>query len=186
MAAAMLQGACTGGGASSAGRLTVPSLVVLPNSSVVMVEHSRVAAYSPNGDQMWSFELPAGDTVDARPVAALNSTAYVRGAQAIYALDPNGKLLWQSPHADHGAKVRGMVALGDSTLAITSGDNSLVAFDNSGKPRWTYQLPDGDGLTSTPVIAPNSAIYVRGRARIYAIGPQGNLLWAKALGAATN
>ena len=152
------------------------SLATLPNSTVVAASHNRVAGYA-SGKEVWSFALPDNDTVAAPPVGAANSTAYIRGAQEIYAIGPDGKLLWSAIHADAAASIKGIVALGDSTVALTAGDNSLVNYDGQGKTRWTFRLPDGDHLTAMPVIAANSTIYLRGGKKLYGLDPQGKLGW---------
>jgi len=163
-----------GGAASPTGGFPI---IALPNSAVIVAGHNRVAAYNPEGKPMWSFTLPGNDTIAAPPAGALSSTTYLRGAQAIYALAPDGKLVWQAKHSDGSAAVKGIVALADSSVAVTSGDNSLVGYAPTGQPRWTFTLPDGDRLTAPPAMAANGLIYLRGGKKLYAVDSQGGLSW---------
>ncbi|NBO64871.1 MAG: hypothetical protein EBU88_08520, partial [Acidobacteria bacterium] len=134
------------------------SLTVLPSSAVVVAEGSRVASYQPDGAVGWSFVLPEGEQVVAPPVAALSSVTYVRGEQTLFAIAPDGVALWQSRHSGAGDTIRGITPLGDSTVAITQDDRSLVAFTDRGQIRWTFALPDEERLIATPAIAANSLV----------------------------
>jgi hypothetical protein len=156
------------------------SMVALPSSAVAIGFGSKVVCIGPGGEQNWSFDLPNGDTVVSAPVGAPSSATFVRGAHALYALDPEGKLTWEAKDEDPG-KIRGIVALGDSTVAVTHGDNSLVNYSGDGKPRWTFKLPDGETITALPVSAPSSTVYLRGNNTVYAVDPQGLLVWEKDL-----
>jgi hypothetical protein len=158
------------------------ALVTLPNSVVVVADAHRVMAFTPEGKPGWVFDLPAEDQVAAPPVAALNSTTYVRGAKALYAIGADGKQIWEAKHADGAAVVKGLVPLGDSTVAATAGDNSLVGYTAEGQTRWTFTLPDGDRLQAAPAIGANSLVYLRGGKRLYAVDSQGNLSWQAPLG----
>ena len=153
------------------------SLVTLPSSVVVAADRVQVIAYSPDGKRIWSFSLPDNDSIVTQPVAAGNSTTYVRGEKSLYAIAPDGKLNWSVRLGSTPSPIRGVVALGDSTVAITMADNQLVGYSHAGQSRWTYTLPDGDRLIAAPVIAPNSEIYLRGVNGLYAVDPNGNLTW---------
>jgi PQQ-like domain len=155
------------------------SLCSLGSSAAVISLAHHVTAYAPSGDLLWSIELPNSDTVDSPPVPALSSVTYVRGVHGIYAIAPDGKILWQAKNEDPGTQVHGLAALGDSTVAVTHGDNALVAYSNEGLPRWTFKLPAGDKLTALPVSAPNSYVYLRGMNSLYAVDGAGMLVWAK-------
>jgi outer membrane protein assembly factor BamB len=151
--------------------------VTLPNSAIVIAHRNRVVAYGTDGGQLWSFEIADGDLIAAAPVAASDSTTYVRGTQGVYAIAPDGKLLWQTKQDDRAAAIKGIVPLGDSSVAVTYGGTSLTNYGTDGKPRWTFTLPDGDHLTASPVLAANSFIYLRGEKKLYAVDSQGDLGW---------
>lgn len=163
------------GGESDRG--PVNSLTVLPSSAVVVAERSTVISYQPDGTVGWRFTLPEDEVIAAAPVAALSSVTYVRGEQTLFAIAPDGVALWQSRHSGAGDAVRGITPLGDSTVAITQGDRSLVAFSDQGRVRWTYELPGGETITAAPTLAPSSLIYVRSNSYLYAVDATGNLAW---------
>lgn len=153
------------------------SLTALPSSVLVAALNNQVVAYGPDGKQGWAFNLPNGDTVAAPPAAAMSSVTYVRGAQGLYAIAPDGKLLWQAAHTHGGDAVKGLTPLADSTVAMTAGDSSLVGYNAQGQVKWTFTLPDGDKLTEPPVLAASSLVYVRSAKKLYAVDSQGNLSW---------
>jgi|GEM_PF-2854711 len=153
----------------------------LPSSAVIVGVRDRVLSFGPGGDELWAVKLPDGDTVASVPVGALDSSAYIRGRNAIYAISPDGKIVWQAKDNDAASHVKGLVTLGDSTVAVTHGDNSVVSYTSKGQPRWTFPLPDGDKIIAPPIVAPNSGIYLRGASTMYAIDPQGLLTWEKEL-----
>ncbi|HVT05004.1 MAG TPA: PQQ-binding-like beta-propeller repeat protein [Thermoanaerobaculia bacterium] len=156
-------------------------MCTLPSSAVVVGVRDRVLSFGPGGDELWAIKLPDGDTVASAPAAALNSSVYIRGIKAIYSISPDGKILWQAKDDDAASHVKGLVTLGDSTVAVTHGDDSLVSYSELGQPRWPFKLPDGDKIIAPPIVAPNSAIYLRGTSTMYAVDPHGLLTWEKEL-----
>jgi len=162
-------------GASSNGLAS--SIVALPSSEVVVANGNHLVAYTPGGKEAWSFTLPDGDTVASPPVGAASSTTYVRGAHRLYAFAPDGTLLWQTKHQDASAMIKGIVAMGDSTVSVTAEDDLLVNYGPDGRRRWIFALPDGDRMSAPPVVAPSSMVYLRGSKRIYAVGSSGTLVW---------
>ncbi|MFN7926569.1 MAG: PQQ-binding-like beta-propeller repeat protein [Blastocatellia bacterium] len=135
-------------GAATTSAPTGAALITLPSSAVVVAETNQVLAYNADGNKGWSFSLPDNDTVATRPVAALSSTTYIRGAQGLYAIAPDGKAIWQAKHTGANDTIKGLTPLGDSTVAITVGDTSLVGYN--GQPKWTFKVPDGDKITAPP------------------------------------
>jgi outer membrane protein assembly factor BamB len=152
-------------------------IVTLANSVVVAVAGGKVNAYAPDGQPRWSFDLPGGDKAVAAPAAAPNSVTYVRGAQWIFALSPDGQLLWQAKYSDDNAQIKSIVALTDSTTVVTTGDTTLVCYTTTGEVRWTYTLPDNDRLVRAPTTAPNGFVHVRSQNRLYAINAEGKWQW---------
>ncbi|MBX3277930.1 MAG: PQQ-binding-like beta-propeller repeat protein [Acidobacteria bacterium] len=152
-------------------------VVALPNSSVVVVSGGKVRAWEPNGQSGWSLDLPDGDRAVAPPAAAPNSVVYIRGAQALYAVSPEGKMLWQAKYADDAAHIKNIVALSDSSAALVTGDTTVVCYATSGEVHWIYTLPDGDRLIAAPAAAPNGLLHLRGRNRLYAVNAEGKWQW---------
>jgi outer membrane protein assembly factor BamB len=155
----------------------VSSLTALPSSAVVVAEGSRVVSYQPDGAVGWSFTLPEDEEVAAAPVAALSSVTYVRGEQTLFAIAPDGVALWQSRHTGAGDTIKGITPLGDSTVAITQDDRSLVAFTDRGQVRWTFSLPEDERIVAPPALTASSVVYLRSGRHLYAIDPTGNLAW---------
>ncbi len=158
------------------------TLVALPSSAVVVAVNSKVVSFQPDGAKSWTFSLPDGEAIVAAPVAALSSVTYVRGQQTLYAIAPDGVVLWQSRHQGASDSINGITPLSDSTVAVTQEDKSLVAFDDKGQVKWTYNLPDGEKIVAPPVLAASSLVYLRTAATLYAIDSGGNQAWKAAIG----
>lgn len=152
-------------------------IVALANSCVVVVSDNKVIAWEPNGESRWRLDLPDGDRAVAPPAAAPNSVVYIRGAQSIYAVSPEGKILWQAKYADDSAQIKNILALSDSSAALVTGDTTVVCYATSGEVRWIYTLPDGDRLITAPAAAPNGLLHLRGRNRLYAVNAEGKWQW---------
>jgi hypothetical protein len=116
-------------------------------------------------------------TPSLRALLPLSSTTYVRGAQGLYAIAPDGKTMWQAKHAGANDAIKGITSLGDSTVAITVGDNSLVGYNAQGQVKWTFKVPDSDKIAALPALAASSTVYLRSAKKIYAVDSQGNLAW---------
>lgn len=154
-----------------------PWIVALPSSIVVLSDRTQAIAFGPDGRQFWSFSLPDGDVIAASPAAANSSMTYLRGDKSLYAISPEGNLVWSARLDEPNAPIKGIVALGDSTVAVTKGESQLVGYTPTGQVRWTFTLPEGDRLIAAPGTAPNSAVLLRGANGLYAVDPNGNLAW---------
>jgi outer membrane protein assembly factor BamB len=177
---ALLFGQACQGGATNSGMVAggpAASLVTLPSSVVVIARRNGLDAYQADGNLQWSLLLPEGDQVAAAPVAALSSVTFVRGRKAIYAISPTGQLLWQASHLGGEDQVQGMVALNDSTVALTEEDRTVVALTPEGLRRWTYTLPEGERLITPPAVSPNSLLLLRTATTLHGVDSEGNLAW---------
>lgn len=152
-------------------------LVALPSSVVVLARSNALEAYQADGNLLWKVVLPEGDQVMAPPVAALSSVAYVRGRDAVHAVSPTGQLLWRASHLGGEDQIQGIVALNDSTVAISEEDRHVVAFTAEGTRRWTYTLPEGERLVAPPVVSANSLLLLRTATTLHAVDSGGNLAW---------
>lgn len=157
------------------------SLTALPSSAVVVAGGSNVVAYQPDGARAWSVTLPDGETLAAPPVAALSSVTYVRGEQTLFAIAPDGRVLWQSRHQGANDTVNGITPLSDSTVALTQEDRALVAYSSQGDIRWTYNLPENEKLVAAPVLTPGGTVCLRTAGKLYAVDSGGNLAWSVAV-----
>lgn len=156
------------------------ALTTLPTSAVVIAGKKGVVCFSHDGEKLWGFELPEGEEVVAPVTSAPNSASFIRSATSVFAISADGKLLWTA--RVETATVPAALALGDSTVVVTTGGDTLVNLDGDrGTPRWSFRLPDGDQITASPRVANNSWIYVRGAARVYAVNSDGLPEWDAAL-----
>jgi outer membrane protein assembly factor BamB len=157
------------------------SLVTLPSSVVVIARSNALEAYQADGNLLWKVVLPEGDRVMAAPVAALSSVTYVRGRDAIHAISPAGQLLWRGSHLGGEDQIQGIVALNDSTVAISEEDRHVIAFTAEGMRRWTYTLPEGERLVAPPAVSANSLLLLRTATTLHGVDSGGNLAWTAPL-----
>jgi len=152
------------------------ALTTLPTSSVVIAGKKGVVCFSHDGEKLWDFNLPEGEELAAPVTAAPNSVSFIRSSRSVFAISAEGKLLWTSNVET--AVVPAAVALGDSTVVVTTGSDTLVNLDGDrGTTRWSFRLPEGDRITAAPRVANNSWIYVRGNSRVYAVNSEGLPEW---------
>lgn len=152
------------------------ALTTLPTSAVVMAGRKGVVCFSHDGEKLWEFSLPEGEEVVAPVTSAPNSVSFVRSAGSVFAISATGKPLWTAKVET--AVVPAALALGDSTVVVTSGSDTLVNLEGDrGAVRWSFRLPEGDRITASPRVANNSWIYVRGNARLYAVNSEGLPEW---------
>jgi outer membrane protein assembly factor BamB len=156
------------------------ALTTLPTSAVVIAGKRSVVCFSHDGEKLWDFALPEGEAIVAPVTSAPNSASFIRTARTVFALSADGELVWTASVA--AGEVPAAVALGNSTVVVTTSSNTLVNLDGDrGTSRWTFTLPEGDRITAAPRVASNSWIYVRGTARVYAVNSDGLPEWDAAL-----
>ena len=155
------------------------ALTTLPTSAVLVSGNDGVICYSHRGDELWRYEMPADDQISASPAYAPNSTVYVLSKKSLSAISNEGVIVWSID--SEPAEIPAVLALGDSTVVVTSGANALVNYDDQGRPQWRFELPDGDTIASVPKAANNSQVYVQGQRRIYVIDPSGLPVWDREL-----
>jgi outer membrane protein assembly factor BamB len=97
----------------------------------------------------------------------------------LYALDPNGQLVWKFPTG--GDLYSCPVLASDGTIYIGCYDNNnLYAINPNGTVKWVY--PTGGSVYCSPAIGNDGAVFVGcGDGYMYAVNPDGTLRW-KALG----
>jgi hypothetical protein len=156
-------------------------LVLLPNSLVVEVGGSRVRAFDGEGSVRWELPLPDHDVAVTPLSAARNSTTYVRGVRAVYAITPTGGIAWShsldpSSFPADRALIYAPVALADSGVALVLGRKSIVSLDSSGQPRWDGEVPSGD-LVGVPRALGSGHLLVPTTTGLYAFTPTGSVEW---------
>jgi len=97
--------------------------------------------------------------------------------QAVYALDPNGALLWQTPLEDEPYSIP--IVYGNELIIIDK-HSRLYAFDSHGL-RWQFRSQAAPNTASNPTIGPDSVIYYTvtnySKGFIQAVSPDGRPLW---------
>jgi len=133
-------------------------------------------ALSADGNLKWKYH--SEDWIRSSPVIGLEGTVYVcsnvRYADYFYlhALNRDGNLVWKN-------KINGGIASSpsigsDGTIYLCStNDAHVYAFNVDGSLRWKYKIYSH----SSPIIGPNSTIYLGGIIGIHALNLDGNLEW---------
>jgi outer membrane protein assembly factor BamB len=112
--------------------------------------------------------------VDAGPTIGPDGAIYT-GGDAIYALNPDGKLRWRFPTGGHVRSAPALAA--DGTVYAGCLDNSIYAVTADGRRQWEFRARDD--VESSPAIEEDGTIYIGSDDnRLYALSPQGQLLWA--------
>jgi outer membrane protein assembly factor BamB len=159
-------------------------LAVLPNNFTVVSLKTRVMAVRGDGDIAWDLTLPNGDVAIAPVAVALNSVAYIRGAKAIHAIMPDGKLLWSKPlEGQASTRTRASntpVAMSDSTVALVVGDD-ILRFDHEGGIRWRFTLPEGRVL-ARPAAGMDGSLLAFTTGGLYSVNPEGAVSWRRVVG----
>lgn len=126
------------------------------------------------------FEDPTG--FSGGPAVAADGTVYAASnGGTLYALDPDGHILWQETLS---AGAVGPPALSaEEGIYVAGEDGNLSAFTPDGAPRWRFQ-PEGRCIAlAGPVAAPDGTIYYPVGFRdppgtsVQAVSPDGALLW---------
>jgi outer membrane protein assembly factor BamB len=157
---------------------TAIDLAVLPNNVAVFSADRRLLALQNDNQVAWETKLPNDDVAIAPLAVALDSVTYVRGKKGLYAVLPDGKLGWQKPidgRAHGSATLDAPVALSDSTVAISTGDD-VLRFDHGGAIKWRFTVPEGH-QTGRLSSAMDGSLLVPTSAGIYSINPDGNVSW---------
>ena len=122
----------------------------------------------------WVFEDPAG--FSGGPAVSADGTVYVASkGGALYALNPDGNLLWQATLPAAPVGVPALSAEGD--LYVADKEGGLSAFAPDGAFRWRFQSEAGSRATAGPVVAPDGTIYYPVGGNMQAVSPDGGSLW---------
>jgi outer membrane protein assembly factor BamB len=150
----------------------------------------------PDGSLKWKFQLDSA--VKGSPVVSSQNVIYVTTASRVYAFSSEGVSLWHETYDGGLTYVPGKSFGSYSSPAIdtngtiyinTMNSNnvlSLCAFNIDGSMKWSLPLPEIE--FSTPTIGDNGIIYVagghianQGQYGLYAVNPDGTLLWSYTL-----
>lgn len=139
------------------------------------------AAFTPGEPQFPSVTEPVEMFSDAfgfsgAPIYADGKIFIANTHDTLYALSPEGEILWQITLPD---KAIGTPALTDTTLYMTD-KTGLTAFSLDGKQLWRFEQDKGSAVAG-PAIGPDGALYYTlsfgSKGAIQAVSPEGTALW---------
>lgn len=155
-----------------------PSPAIGPDGTIYFTaDNGFLFAVQPNGQEKWRLLL--GSPPLTSPTIAESGTLYIGGLNSLYAVSPEGTLLWKFPSA--GTPVIGTITMPPSldelgTLFFGTDRGSIWAVSPTGNPLWEYQV--GSPLRTSPVIDPFGALYIGAEnGRLYALSTRGRKLW---------
>lgn len=155
-----------------------PSPAIGPDGTVYFTaDNGFLFAVQPNGQEKWRLFL--GPPPLTSPTITDSGTLYIGGANNLYAVSPEGTLLWKFPST--GSLSIGTITMPPSldelgTLFFGTDRGSIWAVSPTGTPLWEYQV--GSPLRTSPVIDPFGALYIGAEnGRLYALSTSGRKLW---------
>ncbi|MFA5103015.1 MAG: PQQ-binding-like beta-propeller repeat protein [Candidatus Thermoplasmatota archaeon] len=157
------------------GEMTTPA--INDNGTIYIgTSGGSLFAIHPNGTEKWTLYLKSG--LLSSPAIALDGTIYIGASNLMCAVRPNGTLLWQYAT---GTAIKASPAIGnDGTVYVASHDGYLYAFyPSNGTVKWKVSIASGISCYSSPAIDDNGTIYYGTRYCLYAIAPNGTILWER-------
>jgi outer membrane protein assembly factor BamB len=145
----------------------------------------EVIAFSPDGDILWSHEIPNGENMMASPVIGPDGTIYQTGccieypvyADSLFAINPDGTGKWtcflpgEPAFGSPAIDAAGTIYISDSDAGDPEKINAVCAIDTGGTLKWT--CPVEDLCFCSPSISANGTIYViTFYGKMYAIGSE--------------
>jgi outer membrane protein assembly factor BamB len=150
------------------------SPAIAADGTIYINSDRSIAAISSAGSLMWSYETDFFVGGDA--AIGADGTVYMGSYDGhIYALNPNGNLIWDS---SVGTNASSPVVAKDGTIYIgSSASDELVALNSDGSEKWTFQS-EGD-VNYAPAIASDGTIYFGCTDGVfYAVDSFGRLKWS--------
>jgi outer membrane protein assembly factor BamB len=126
------------------------------------------------GTEKWRFQTYICG-VESGAVIDNNNIVYFGSADSrLYALYPNGTLIWY--YKTDGQIFSDPALAADGTIYIASNDHRLYAVNPNGTLKWKFNT--GEIISSSPVIADNGTIYIgNSQGRVFAMNPNGTEQW---------
>jgi hypothetical protein len=155
-----------------------------PDGRLYGVTASRVAAYTPAGDLLWSVPKPGWEASDTRLFPAPDGNVYVAGEQALLSLDGSGRTRWMVDWSQQPGPVAvgpdGTIYYGLSTWSGTPlvETSTIVARTPDGQILWMRPVAGG---VSRIAVAGDGSLRVLSGGRspvLSSLGPEGIEGWS--------
>lgn len=144
--------------------------------------HGTLTALNASGVPRWV--LDELDPIRASPALGPDGTIYVVGTRHVYAVDPDGTIVWAHEAAGNAFAFSAPAVAPDGTILVGGTDQRLYAIHPDGTTRWTFLA---SGLVhSSPAVGTDGTIYFgaigAGDGRLHAVNPDGTERWSVRLG----
>jgi outer membrane protein assembly factor BamB len=158
--------------------------VINSNGTVFVQSGSGVYALSPDGEVIWYFKASAA--VQASPAIGPDGTLYVvtstkyawfSGSNNLYAINTTGWIEWFYAIGGEGC-FGSPIVLEDGTIYLGTLEGELIAFNDDGTIRWSYDSEES--IQTTPAISENGTVYFTTEDNmLYCLSPDGEYLWSR-------
>jgi IPT/TIG domain-containing protein/putative pyrroloquinoline-quinone-binding quinoprotein len=129
------------------------------------------------GQVRWRFQADA-DSIASRPGLAADGTVYAMDSGGhLYALAPDGGLIWIFNTPGTGA---GNVSVGPDGTIYTGTTDAIFALAPDGTLKWKFNQTTGAFILLGPNVGPDGNIYAVATqgVGVFSLTPQGGLRWA--------
>ncbi len=125
-------------------------------------------------EPIWNLLIPGGPS--GRPVVTKDGILIIGGVdKTAVAINPNGTILWQTQL--EAAPIGTPALNAEGNIYIADANGGVTALDPNGNILWRAQVSKGRNATSGPIIDSNGNIYLTIVEDVYAVNPQGEILW---------
>jgi hypothetical protein len=112
--------------------------------------------------------------MNTTPAIGPDNTIYIASINGLLnAIEPDNHLRWSFMTSYTIGSSTAIAA--DGSVYFMNGQNILNAFDVNGGLKWSYNT--SGKINSTPVISADGIVFVGDSTYIYAVNPDGTLLW---------
>jgi ABC-type dipeptide/oligopeptide/nickel transport system permease subunit len=107
------------------------------------------------------------------PAVSADGTLYLGSkGGALYALDPNGALLWEEYLP--APAVGGPALSAEGNVYVADEEGGLSAFTSDGKLQWRFHFEGAKSSAAGPIVGPDGTIYYNTGGKVQAVSPQGD------------
>ena len=126
----------------------------------------------------WMYQIDGSFT--GGPVIDAQGTLYLAARPAegapgwLYALDPDGVLLWETRLDDLPV---GAPALGPDGTVFVADKSGLSSVSGEGRLLWRFTPEDGKPATAGPTVGEDGFVYYKSQSGLLSLTPQGTVRW---------